>query len=107
MKVRLNLATSPLESNRRFTVATAAIGTVALLAFLILSRQAYTVSKSDRIFRTRQAALESQIAVLEQQRQSLAQYFNQPDTVKRRDRAAYLNGFIEQRAFPGSKSLLT
>jgi type IV pilus assembly protein PilN len=103
MKVRLNLATSPLESNRRFTVATAAIGTIALLAFLILSRQAYTVWRSDRIFRTRQAALESQIATLEQQRQSLAQYFNQPDTVKRRDRAAYLNGLIEQRAFPWIK----
>jgi type IV pilus assembly protein PilN len=103
MKVRLNLATSPLESNRQFIVVTSALGTVGLLALLLLSRHAYTVWSGDRVFRTRQAALQSQISALQQERQSLAQYFEQPETVKRSQRAAYLNGLIGQRAFPWIK----
>jgi type IV pilus assembly protein PilN len=103
MKVRLNLATSPLESNRRFVVATSALGAAGLLALVLLSRQAYTVWSGDRIFRTRQAALQSQIATLQQERQGLAQYFEAPETVKRSQRAAYLNGLIGQRAFPWIK----
>ena len=100
MKVRLNLATSPLESNRRFAVGASALGFIGLLALLLLSRNAYRVWSNDRQVRARQAALEKQIVVLQQQRQALAAYFEQADTVKRRQRAAYLNGLIEQRAMP-------
>ncbi len=103
MKVRLNLATSPLESNRRFTVGASALGFFGLLALLLLSRHAYRVWNNDRQVHAREAALEKQIVVLKQQRQALAAYFEQPDTVKRRQRAAYLNGLIEQRAFPWIK----
>ncbi|MGH9591591.1 MAG: hypothetical protein ACRD5L_00760, partial [Bryobacteraceae bacterium] len=100
MKVRLNLATSPLQSNRRFAVASSAIGAVGLIALLILSQHAFTMWNGDRVFRSRQAALQERIAVLQQERQGLAQYFEQPGTVKRSERAASLNGLIGQRAFP-------
>ena len=40
---------------------------------------------------------------MQQQRQALAAYFNEPATVQRRERAAYLNGLIHQRAFPWIK----
>jgi len=103
MKVRLNLATSPLISNRRFTLAASAIGCVAFVAFLALSHNAYSVWRSDKAFRTRQAALESQIAALQLERENLSTFFEDSDTVKRRQRAAYLNSLIEQRAFPWIK----
>jgi type IV pilus assembly protein PilN len=103
MKVRLNLATSPLESNRRFTVGALAMGVLASLALLLLSWRAYSVWSGDKVFRTRQAAVEDQIALLQQQRQTLASFFDQPETVKRRQRAAYLNALIQQRAFPWIK----
>ena len=103
MKVRLNLATSPLESNRRFAVGASAIGFFAVLGFLLLSWNAFSVWRADKVFRTRQAALENQIATLQQQRQNLASFFDQPETVKRRQRAAYLNALIQQRAFPWIK----
>jgi type IV pilus assembly protein PilN len=103
MKVRLNLATSPLESKRRFTVGSTLIGSLAILGFFFLSGNAYSVWKADRAFRARQAALENQIAGLQQQRQSLSAFFDQPETVKRRQRAAYLNALIQQRAFPWIK----
>jgi type IV pilus assembly protein PilN len=103
MKVRLNLATSPLESKRRFAVSATAVGSLAILALLLLSWHAFSVWRADRVFRARQAALESQIASLQQQRQALASFFDQPETVKRRQRAAYLNALIQQRAFPWIK----
>ena len=103
MKVRLNLATSPLESNRRFVVGASALGIFGMLALFLLSGHAYRVWSNDRQAHARETALEKQIQVLKQQRQSLATFFEQADTVKRRQRAAYLNGLIEQRAFPWIK----
>jgi type IV pilus assembly protein PilN len=103
MKVRLNLSTSPLESNRRFAVAAGVVGTIAILAFLILSYRTYSTWRSDKELRARQDALELQIARLQQQRQQLSAFFENPETVARRQRAAYLNSLIQQRAFPWIK----
>ncbi len=103
MKVRLNLSTSPLESNRRFTVAATAIGAIAIVALLVLAYRTYSVWENDRVLRARQNSLQEQIAKLQQQRQSLSSFFENPDTVQRRQRAAYLNSLIQQRAFPWIK----
>ena len=103
MKVRLNLATSPLESNRRFAVGASVIGSLAVLGLLLLSWNAYRVWKVDKVFRTREAALQNQIAASQQRRQALISFFDQPETVRRRERAAYLNALIQQRAFPWIK----
>src|ERR1700716_1517316 len=70
MKVRLNLATSPLESKRRFTVSSSLLGTLAILGFFFLSWNAYSVWRADKVVRARQAALQNQIAALQQQRQA-------------------------------------
>ena len=103
MKVRLNLATSPLESNRRFTAAATLIGAIAVAALLVLSARAYSVWRSDRVFSARQDALETQIAKLQLQRKGLGTFFDKAETVQRRQRAAYLNSLIQQRAFPWIK----
>jgi type IV pilus assembly protein PilN len=103
MKVRLNLATSPLESNRRFTLGATVIGTIAVVALLALSYGTYSAWKNDKALRAQQDALELQIARLQQQRQGLSDFFENPQTVARRQRAAYLNSLIQQRAFPWIK----
>src|SRR5215467_13499582 len=103
MKVRLNLSTSPLESNRRFTLGAGVVGTVAVLALLILSYRTFSVWRSDKQLRARQDALEVQIDNLQRQRASLSGFFENPDTMQRRQRAAYLNSLIQQRAFPWIK----
>ncbi len=69
----------------------------------MLSQRAYSIWSSDKAFRARQVALESQVTALEHQRQSLATFFENADNVKRRQRAAYLNSLIQQRAFPWIK----
>jgi len=103
MKVRLNLSTSPLESNRRFTLGASVIGTIAVVALFVLSYRTYSVWQSDKQLRARQDALELQITKLQQQRQGLSAFFENPETVQRRQRAAYLNSLIQQRAFPWIK----
>jgi hypothetical protein len=103
MKVRLNLATSPLESNRRFVLGAGVMGVIGLAALLLLSQRAYSIWNNDRTFRARQDALENQVAKLEQQRKDLAAFFGDAENVKKRQRAAYLNSLIEQRAFPWIK----
>ena len=103
MKVRLNLSTSPLESNRRFTLGAGVVGTIAVLALLVLSYRTYSVWRSDKELRGKQDALEVQIDNLQKQRQSLSAFFENPATMQRRQRAAYLNSLIQQRAFPWIK----
>jgi type IV pilus assembly protein PilN len=103
MKVRLNLSTSPLESNRRFTLGATVIGAIAVLALLVLSYRTFSVWRSDKVLRARQDTLELQITKLQQQRQGLSEFFENSQTVQRRQRAAYLNSLIQQRAFPWIK----
>jgi type IV pilus assembly protein PilN len=103
MKVRLNLSTSPLESNRRFTLGAGVIGTIAIVALLVFTYRTYSIWRSDKDLSARQDALEQQIGKLQQQRQALSVFFDNPETVQRRQRAAYLNSLIQERAFPWIK----
>jgi type IV pilus assembly protein PilN len=103
MKVRLNLSTSPLESNRRFALGATIVGTIAVIALLVLSYSTWSVWRRDTVMTARQDSLEQQIGRLQQQRQSLSDFFENPQTVQRRQRAAYLNSLIQQRAFPWIK----
>jgi len=103
MKVRLNLATSPLENRRRFALSAVLVGTVASVALLWLSWHAYRSWQRDRDHRIKIARLERQMDSLRKQRRDLEQFFNQPENAKLRDRSAFLNALIEQRSFPWTK----
>ncbi|MGD0841345.1 MAG: PilN domain-containing protein [Candidatus Acidiferrales bacterium] len=103
MRARLNLATLPLVSHRRFTVGASIVGSVAIVVMFVLAGNAYRSWRGDTEFRTRQAELLSEIAVLQQHHDELNAYFKRPDTVARGELANYLNGLIEERSFPWTK----
>lgn len=103
MKVRLNLSTTPLVSNRRFAVGAGLVGTVAILALLVLAFSTFSVWRRDKVLSAQQESLQLQIGRLQQQRQGLSDFFENAQTVQRRQRAAYLNSLIQQRAFPWIK----
>ena len=103
MKARLNLATAPLEGNRRFAVGAAMAAVVGLAALLFLGSRAYAVWRAETNFRAEQAQIDADMARLYNERQELEQFFNRPDTVQRRDLAGFLNSLIAQRAFPWTR----
>jgi Tfp pilus assembly protein PilN len=103
MKVRLNLATSPLENNRRFLLGSALLGAVALAALAMLSTSAYGNWNANRNVRSEMADLNRKMRDFRGERKELEDFFKQPDTMKIMDRAAFLNALIEQRSFPWTK----
>src|ERR1700730_17616514 len=100
MKVRLNLASAPLEKNRRFVVFSTTIGSVGLVAMLLLSWNVYSMRRPNTAIRLEQARMESDMQTLRRRRSELEVFFNRPETIQRRDLSAFLNGMIAQRAFP-------
>ena len=100
MRVRLNLASSPLASNRRFAVFSFAIGGVGLIAMAFLSWHVYSVRRANTAIRLEQARVESDMQTLRQHRSDLETFSNRPETVQRRELAGFLNALIAQRAFP-------
>jgi Tfp pilus assembly protein PilN len=103
MKLRLNLATSPLESNRRFVVFSTGVGVLGLIAMVVLSWHAYHVWRSNTAFRVEQAQIEADMQRLRGRRSELEAFFNRPETVQRRELSGFLNGLIAQRAFPWTR----
>src|SRR5262245_42639180 len=103
MKARLNLATVPLEGNRRFAVGAATVAVIGLAALMLLGQHAYLVWRAETEFRTEQAEIDSEMDRLRNERQELEQFFSRPDTVQRRDLAGFLNSLIAERAFPWTR----
>ena len=103
MKIRLNLATSPLESERRFFVGTTTLGIAAVVTMVLLGWHAYGMWRSERVYRAQESQLNTEMNRLRRDRQAMELYFNQPENVQRRDVAAFFNGLIAERAFPWTK----
>ena len=99
MRVRLNVATRPLVTQRRFLVGAGTIGLVAALVFLGVGWHVYRVRAAARDIRDRLHATQQEIAALERQRGELEQFFSQPENQKLDERAAYLNTIIDARSF--------
>ncbi len=99
MKIRLNLATRPLETHRRFLAAAGVVGLLAGLALGILSWRVYAVRKADQEFRAKMDQVQRRMIDLRQQRQELERFFDRPENKNLHDRSAYLNSLIDQRSF--------
>lgn len=103
MKVRLNLATAPLENNRRFLLGASLVGIVALLLFVVLARQTYRNWRESSEIRAEMAELQSRMRELRDARAEMERSFKRPEAKRTVERAAFLNGLIEQRSFPWTR----
>ncbi|MGB7284523.1 MAG: hypothetical protein WBE13_19820 [Candidatus Acidiferrum sp.] len=99
MKVRLNLATKPLQAHRKFIAGSSLLGAVAVIVFLSLGWHVYLARKANAEMRAKSAAIVQQVAELEQQRASLALFFGLEANAKLHDRAAFINNLIDARSF--------
>jgi type IV pilus assembly protein PilN len=99
MKVRLNLATKALQTHRRFLVGAGLAGFFAAAAFLGLGWHVYTARRVDAEQRIRTQRMNQEMARLESQRRDLERYFGQKDVKELHDRATFINGILDARAF--------
>lgn len=103
MKTHFNLASSPLENNRRFIVGAATLGTIAVAALLFLSIHAVRARRTNGAIRADINRLEDQIRTSQHEQERLRVTVKDPKTVEVMNRAQFLNNLIEQRAFPWTK----
>lgn len=99
MKIRLNLATRPLETHRRFLFGAGVAGAVAGILFLSLSWHVYQVRKANQEYRAKRDRLLNEMTQLRRERQELEQFFSRPENARLHDRANFLNSLIDQRSF--------
>jgi type IV pilus assembly protein PilN len=99
MRVRLNLATKPLDTHRPFIAAAGLAGLVGSLAFVLLGWHVYAARKAEAVRRTRTAQNQAELTALLRRRAELEKYFSQPDVAKLSDRAAFFNSIIDQSSF--------
>lgn len=103
MRTKFNLATAPLENNRRFVAGASVLGAVAVVAMLLLALHAVRVRRSNLEMRTEIDRLQGQIRISLRQQEGLRNEFKTPQAVEALKRAQFLNGLIEARTFPWTK----
>jgi Tfp pilus assembly protein PilN len=103
MRAHFNLATMPLENNRRFIAGSSVLGIVGLAVLLLLSMHAVQVRRANQTTRMRISRLQSQIHTSMRQQEILRQEFKAPQAVEAMKRSQFLNGLIEQRTFPWTR----
>src|SRR6266705_889911 len=75
MRVRLNLATIPLETHRRFYLGASMVGLVAGALFIVLGVHFLQLLQANRQSRVEAAQVERQIGDLQRERRELEQFF--------------------------------
>lgn len=103
MKTNFNLATKPLENNRRFVAGSSALGVIAVLAMVFLSLHAIHARRANREMRMEVDHLREQVRISLRQQESLRNAFKSPQAIEALKRSAFLNGLIEARTFPWTK----
>jgi type IV pilus assembly protein PilN len=99
MRIRLNLATKPLEAHRKFIAGSGLLGVIAAIVFLSLGWHVYLARKANAEMRAKSAKILQQVAELGQQRASLERFFNLDANRNLHDRAAFINSLIDARSF--------
>ena len=99
MRIRLNLATKPLETHRKFVAGSTLVGLVAAVVFLSLGWHVYLARKANAEMRAKSAKILQQVAELEQQRAALHRFFALDENARLHDRAAFINSLIDARSF--------
>jgi type IV pilus assembly protein PilN len=98
MKVRLNLATNPLQTHRRFLAVSGLIGALAGIVFLALGWHVYSVRKSNEALRARAAAMRQEMVGLMEQRDELENFFKQEQNARLNERSTFLNSLIDEQS---------
>jgi Tfp pilus assembly protein PilN len=98
MKARLNLATNPLETHRKFLALSSVIGILAGIVFLALGWHVYSVRKANEALRAKADQVRQELAVLQKQRGELEEFFRRPENARLHERSLFLNQLIDEQS---------
>lgn len=99
MNVRLNLATKPLISHRRFLVGSGLLALLGGIVFLGLGWHVYSTLRAQEALRRKEQDNDRRAALLQTRRNELDEFFARPANAKLKERAAFVNGIIDERSF--------
>jgi type IV pilus assembly protein PilN len=98
MRVRLNLATNPLQTHRKFLAVSGLIGALAGIIFLALAGHAYSVRKSNEVLRVRADGVRQEMVGLMRQRDELENFFKEEQNARLNERSTFLNSLIDEQS---------
>ncbi|MGB2669266.1 MAG: hypothetical protein WA621_19530 [Candidatus Acidiferrum sp.] len=99
MRIRLNLATKPLEAHRKFVAGSGLLGFVAAIVFVGLGWHVYLARKANAEMRAKSEGILRQVRDVEEQQSALQRFFALEENAKLHDRAAFINNLIDARSF--------
>jgi type IV pilus assembly protein PilN len=98
MRVRLNLATNPLQTHRKFLAVSGLIGALAGIVFLALAGHVYSVRKSNEALRVRADGVRREMVGLMRQRDELENFFREEQNARLNERSTFLNSLIDEQS---------
>ncbi|MCU1243331.1 MAG: hypothetical protein JWO71_4057 [Candidatus Acidoferrum typicum] len=98
MKVRLNVATNPLQTHRKFLAASGLLGVIAGIVCLALGWHVYSVRKSNAATRARAAAVRQEMVGLMGKRDELETFFKEERNARLNQRSTFLNSLINEES---------
>jgi hypothetical protein len=98
MYARLNLATRPLVSHRRFFVGATLLGAVGILLFLGLGWRCYVLLKAEESLRARSNKVQKELNAVDAQRRELEKFFEQQNAAGFQDHAKFVVGVLQARS---------
>jgi type IV pilus assembly protein PilN len=99
MNVRLNLATKPLESHRRFLTGAGLLAVLGGILFLALGWHVYSTLRAQEVLRRKEQENDRRAALLQARRRELDEFFARPENAKLKERANFVNSIIDERSF--------
>ena len=99
MNVRLNLATKPLESHRRFLAGASVLAALGGIIFVLLGWHVYSNLRAQEAVRRKEQENNRRAALLQSRRRELDEFFARPENAKLKERAGFINGIIDERSF--------
>jgi Tfp pilus assembly protein PilN len=106
MKIKLNLATSPLEMHRRFLAGASLLGVAGGIVLVFFGLHVYRTRLTEEDFRNQMAVIQAATAKLRRENADLEQFFARPENAKLHDRAAFINSLIDERSFDWTKMFM-
>ena len=99
MQVRLNIATKPLESHRRFLAGAGLLAVLGGIIFLALGGHVYSTLRAQEALRRKEQENNNRAGLLQHRRKELDDFFAKTENARLKERAGFVNGIIDERSF--------